>query len=150
MLEPDVAHHELSIRVFVQALSFDLVVTSPEVKARETAKRLFGEDQSVEVDERFAELQRGRFLKDYETQVTATFNAPELSINGWESADSCQQRGREALRILAQKKLDRICVCGHGLQGALLRSFSLKQAHASLKEWAAINMPDHMWPAPQG
>ena len=143
-LAPDITEAERRVGSLMRALRFEQIVSSPEQKAIQTSRRLFGDRCSMRTDDRLRELHRPGFVQDYETQVAAAFNQPRVSVNRWESAEKCQRRGLAALNDLVDKGFNRVCICGHGLQGALLRSFSLNQRHASLIDWAAIGSPDCM------
>ncbi|MEL7103210.1 MAG: histidine phosphatase family protein [Pseudomonadota bacterium] len=140
----DVTDAERRIGSLMRALSFEEIVTSPEQKAIQTSRRLFGNHRLMKTDNRLRELHRSGYVQDYETQVAAVFSQPSVSVNRWESAEKCQRRALAALNDFADKGFNRICICGHGLQGALLRSFCLRQRYASLIDWAAIGSPDCM------
>lgn len=98
------------------------IVSSPEVKALETA-RILAAGAPIEVDETTAEVDRSStgYLShaEHEAQADALFARPEVSTKGWERAADAQARMVTALARLVADGRD-VMLVGHGAVGSLL------------------------------
>ena len=102
------------------------IVSSPEVKALETARPIAAAcGLSIEVDPESHENDRSStgFLPPpaFEAMADRFFDCPEESQDGWERAvDAADRIGRAAERAMAGLVSGRVLMVGHGAVGTLL------------------------------
>jgi broad specificity phosphatase PhoE len=126
--------------------SLDAVYTSPEPKARETARPLaerFGlhllhRDALRELDRGPANLP-GRTA--YDAAVERAFSDPEQSMNGWERAVDAQTRIVACVREADRQHAGPIAIVSHGLVLSLLLAHLREQPRVDFAEWRAIALP---------
>ncbi len=102
------------------------IISSGEVKARQTAD-ILAEATGVSVEQREAMHENDRtstgFLKpaEFEAVADAFFADPDVSMRGWETARTAQERiVREVKDTLQQPLTGDVLFVGHGAVGTLL------------------------------
>lgn len=102
------------------------VWSSTELKARETAEYLAGaRNLQVQIDPHLGENDRSStgFLPptEFEQAADAFFAAPQVSFEGWETAQDAQSRIEGTVRRIAGQHQGRdLAVVSHGAVGTLL------------------------------
>lgn len=115
--------------------------SSPEVKAKETARLLTTEP--VEVVDALGEQVRSGWVEDLRSAVNQAFAHPDVpALPGWESLEACTNRVASAVTYLraAHPHSDLVLV-GHGTAWTLLAA-RMKGTQPDLTALRAMAFPD--------
>jgi broad specificity phosphatase PhoE len=117
----------------------ELIISSPEPKARQTAKpaaRRWG--VPLETVHCLHELRRPRLVRDYEAVIARLFAEPEESITGLEPAARAAERFTRCLKeLVAAHPEQTLAVVSHGLVLTLFLA-QLEDRWPTIAEWRAV------------
>jgi len=126
--------------------SVELVASSPEEKARDTAQPIAeAAGLSLRTETDLREVERGATpivsQEEYFALVAAHFAAPDESISGWETGSSARSRIRDCVDRLAAEQSGALCVVSHALVLSHYLAYLRGLSHPNVQEWRAIPHP---------
>ncbi len=146
----DATHWQLSAQGIEQAhrlaqqpfwVEVTQIVLSSEAKTRLTVASVLGErNLPVWVDDRFDELHRPGWVKEYALHVQQAFAQPEQRAGEWEAADVARQRFLAGLSTVIDKFAEStVALVGHGLTLSLYRAWLLGQPRVAFADWQQLS-----------
>lgn len=124
----------------------ELVASSPEEKARDTAQPIAeAAGVSLRIEPDLSEVQRGDTpivsQEEYFALVAAHFASPDESIGGWETGAAARERVRGCIERLASEGEGAVCVVSHALVLSHYLAHLRGLSHPDGDEWRAIQHP---------